>query len=58
MQEFKAEVVWPRKEAIPRLCRKTDSGDGTTCEQKARKAESEMDGLCQPKHESHRNDER
>ena len=38
--------------------RKTDSGDGTTREKKARKTESEMDGLCQQRHESHRNDER
>ena len=28
------QVVWPRKEAIPRLCRKKDSGDGTTWEKK------------------------
>ena len=52
------EVVWPRKEARPRLRRKNDSGDGTIWEKKARKTEAEMDGLCQPRHESHRNDER
>ena len=57
MQEGKAEVVWPRKEARP-LCRKKDSGDGTIREKKARKTEAEMDGLCQPIHESHWNDER
>ena len=27
-------------------------------EKNARKTEAEMDGLCQPGHESHRNDER
>ena len=37
---------------------KKDSGDGTTWEKKARKNEAEMDGLCQPRHGSHRNDER
>ena len=58
MQESTTEVVWPRKEAIPRLRRKKDSGDGTTREKKARKTESEMDGLCQLRHESQRNDER
>ena len=30
------------------------SGDGTTWEKKKRKTEAEMDGLCQPRHESHR----
>ena len=37
---------------------KKDSGDGTTREIKARKTEAEMDGMCQPRYESHRNDER
>ena len=27
VQESKTEVVWQRKEAKPRLCRKKDSGD-------------------------------
>ena len=58
VQESEAEVVWPRKEARPRLRLKKDSGDGTTREKKARKTEAEMDGLCQPRHESHRNDKR
>ena len=49
-------MVWPRKEARPRLRRKTDSEDGTTREKKARKTEAEMDGLCQERHENHRND--
>ena len=31
--------------------------DGTTWEKKKRKTEAEMDGLCQPGHESHQNDE-
>ena len=35
-----------------------DSGDGTTWEKKERNTEAEMDGLCQPIHESHQNDER
>ena len=29
--------------------------DGTTREKKKRKIEAELDGLCQPRHESHRN---
>ncbi len=58
VQESKTEVVWPRKEARPRICLKKDSGDGTTWEKKKRKTEADMDGLCQPRHESHRNDER
>ena len=52
------KVVWPRKETRPRIHRKKDYGDGTTWEKKKRKTEAEMDGLCQPRHESHRNDER
>ena len=56
MHESKIEVVWTRQEARPRLRRKKDSGDGTTGEKKARKTEAEMDGLCQPGHERHRND--
>ena len=54
VQESATKVVWPRKEAGPRLRRKKDSGDGTTREKKARKTEAEMDGLCQPRHESYR----
>ena len=57
MQESETEVVWPRTEAITRLRRKKDYGDGTTREKNARKTEAEMYGLCQPIHESHRNDE-
>ena len=34
------------------------TGDGTTWDKKKRKTETEMDGLCQPRHEGHRNDER
>ena len=56
VQESATQVVWPCKEARPRLRRKTYSGDGTTREKKARKTEAEMDGQCQPRHESHRND--
>ena len=58
MQESNIEVVWTRKEARPRMLRKKYSGDGTTWEKKKGKAEADMDGLCQPIHESHRNDER
>ena len=58
VQESKTEVVWPRKETRPRIRRQKDSGDGTTWEKKKRKTEAEMDGLCQSRHESHRNDER
>ena len=54
VQESATEVVWPRKEAKPRQRRKKDSGDGTTREKKARKTEAEMDGMCQPRHETHR----
>ena len=39
--------------------RKTGDGTfGTTWEKKKRKTKAEMDGLCQPRHESHRNDKR
>ena len=58
VQESATQVVWPRKEARRRLRRKKDSGDGSTRETKARKIEAEMDGLCQPRHDSHRNYER
>ena len=45
-------MVWTRKETSPRICRKKDSGDGTTCqEKKERKTEAEMDGLCQSRRE-------
>ena len=56
--ESKTEVGWSRKEARPRIHRKKYSGDGTSWEKKKRKTEAEIDGLCQPRHESHRNDER
>ena len=58
VQESTTDVVWPHKAARPRIRRKKDSGDGTTWEEKKRKTEAEMDGLSQPRHESHRNDER
>ena len=57
-RKARLEVVWPRKETRPRTHRKKDSGDGTAWEKKKRKTEAEMDGLCQSRHESHRNDER
>ena len=43
MQESDTVVVWPRKGTRPRLGRKKDSGDGTTCEKKRGKTEAEMD---------------
>ena len=58
MQELKTDVVWPRKEARQIIRGKKDSGDGTTWERKKGKTEAGMDGLCQPRHASHRNDER
>ena len=58
VQKSATEVGWPRKEARPRLLRKKDSGDGITREKKARMTEAEMGGLFQPRHDSHRNDER
>ena len=56
----KARLRWfgTREEAIPRICRKNHAGHGTTWEKKARKTEAEMDGLCQPGHESHWNEKR
>ena len=45
VQESATGVVWPRKETRPRLRRVKYSGDGTTREKKARKTETEMDGL-------------
>ena len=53
--------IAPKWNALPNCHRSptmTDSGDGTNRETKARKTEAEMDGLCQPRHKSHRNDER
>ena len=38
----------------PIVRRKKDPGDGATREKKKRKTEAEMDGLCQPRHESYR----
>ena len=52
VQESETEVVWTHEETRPRICRKKDSGDGTTWEK--RKTEADMDGQCQPRHESHR----
>ena len=40
-------MVWTCENMRPRLCQKTNTGDGTTSEEK-RKTEAEMDGLCQP----------
>ena len=57
MHESEIDVVWTREETRQGIRRKKDSEDGTTCEKKARKTETEIDGLSQPGHESHRNDE-
>ena len=51
-------TVWTRKEARPRKRQKKDSGDGTIWGKMKRMTEAEMDGQCQPRHESHRNNER
>ena len=58
VQESATDVGWPRKKARPRLRRKKYSVGGTTREKKARMTEAEMGGLFQPRHDSHRNDER
>ena len=57
-ENIKERLKVESKEARPRLLRKKDSGDGTTREKKARMTEAEMGGLFQPRHDSHRNDER
>ena len=46
------EMVWTREEMRIIIRRKADNGDGTTWEKK--KSKIEMDGLCQPRHESYR----
>ena len=44
MQESKTYVVWPRKEARPRIRQKKDSGDGTTWEKKMKRKTICRDG--------------
>ena len=51
------EVAWTREETRPRICRKKDSEDGTTWEKKS-KSEEETNGLCKPRHESHRDNKK
>ena len=46
MQESDTEVVWTREETRPRIRRKKECEDGTTCEQKKMKTEAEMDMDC------------
>ena len=58
MQESATEVVWAREETGSRIRHKKDPGDGATWEKEARKTEAEMDGLCQPRHESYRDNKR
>ena len=54
VQERETEVVWTRHEMRPRIRRKGNTVDGTTWEKKKRKTEAEMDGLCQSRYESYR----
>ena len=58
VQESEIEVVWPCEEARSRIHQTKDSGDDATREKKARKTEAEMDGLCQPGHESYQDNKR
>ena len=53
----KARLVW-FGHVKRRDRRKKDSGDGTTWEKKAGQTGAEMDGMCQQRHESHRNNEK
>ena len=47
------------QEARSRICRKINSRDGTTWETKKKiETQADMDGLCQPRHESCRNNRR
>ena len=46
-------VGWTCEEE--RIRRKKYSGDGATWDKKKWKTKAEMDGLCQPRHESYRN---
>ena len=56
-QESNIEVFLIRQEARQiYVGRKTLEIVPRTWEKKARNTEAEMDGLCQPRHESHRND--
>ena len=48
------EVVWTGDKTRPRNRRKIDNGDGTAWEKtKKMKTKAEMDGMCQPRHESY-----
>ena len=49
-------MVWTRYEAIPRIRRKKDSGDGTTWEKKARKTEAEIGGVLASTYDKTRDD--
>ena len=53
MQESATEVVWTREDTRPIIRRGENTGDGATWEKKKRKTKTDMDGLCQPKHEIH-----
>ena len=49
-------MAWAREEARPRNRRRKESGAGIPWDKKNRKTEEEMDGLCQPGHDSSRDD--
>ena len=49
-----SDLILTCEETRPRLRRKTNTRDGAIMEKKNRQTESEMDGLCQPRHESYR----
>ena len=57
-QEIETEEVRTREGAIPLKRRKKVHVDGAIWKTKKRGTEAEMDGLCQPSHESHRNNTR
>ena len=58
VHESETGLVWIHEVTRPRIRRKKDSGGGTTREKKTRKVNVEMDGLCQPRHESYQDNKR
>ena len=51
-------VVLTCEETRPINCQNIDNGDGTTWEKKKRETKAQMDGLCQLRHERHRDSRR
>ena len=50
VQESETGMVWTCEETIPKIRRKTDTGDGATWEKRrGRPANADLDGLCQPR---------